>query len=72
MSLAIKMVTVMVIFLPYKLSEMGRNASFGLDLIVATVAFGIAYGIIALTGADEKSDGEKPADSSRRGSTEQW
>jgi hypothetical protein len=72
MSFAIKMVTVMVIFVPYKLSEMGRNASFTLDLIVAAVAFGIACGIIALTGADEKSDGEKTADRSRQGSTEQW
>jgi hypothetical protein len=68
MAFAIRMVTVMVIFVPYKLSEMGRNASFTLDFVVATVAFGLAQGLIALTGADAKSEGEKTADRSRQGS----
>jgi hypothetical protein len=72
MGVAIKMVTVLLIFLPYKLSDFGRNASFTQDLLVAMVAFGLAYAIIALTGAEKKTEGEEAADRSRRGPADRW
>jgi hypothetical protein len=55
-SALIKIVIVTLIWLPYKLSSVGRNAPFMLDLVVAAVAFGIAYALIALVGLNKKQE----------------
>ncbi len=56
MKMAIKVVVVLAIYLPYRLSDFSKDASFMLDFLVAFGAFAIAAGIIYLIDQGKKTD----------------